>query len=90
MAFTFDPGKSAKNAAERGLPFELVEQIEWTKAEVIEDTRRNYGETRLQVLAPLGGRLYAIVVTPRGEDLRVISLRKASKREVERYGSKDG
>jgi uncharacterized DUF497 family protein len=33
--------------------------------------------------------LYAAVVTPRGEDLRVISLRKANIREVERYGKKD-
>jgi uncharacterized protein len=52
-------------------------------------SRRNYGEIRLQVLARLEGRLYAAVVTPRGEDLRVISFRKANRREVERYGKED-
>jgi uncharacterized DUF497 family protein len=66
-----------------------VERFEWETARVVEDTRRDYGETRLQVLALLDGRLYAAVVTPRGEDLRVISLRKANRREVERYGKKD-
>jgi uncharacterized DUF497 family protein len=35
-------------------------------------------------------RLYAAVVTPRGEDLRVISFRKANAREVIRYGKKEG
>jgi len=69
--------------------FDLVERFEWETARVVEDTRRDYGETRLQVLALLDGRLYAAVVTPRGEDLRVISLRKANRREVERYGKKD-
>lgn len=89
MAFTFDPEKSARNIAERGLSFDLVERFEWETARVVEDTRRDHGETCLQVLALLDGRLYAAVVTPRGEDLRVISLRKANKREVERYGKKD-
>jgi uncharacterized protein len=89
MAFTFDPEKSARNIAERGLSFDLVEQLEWNTARVVEDTRRDYGETRLQVLALLDGRLYAAVVTPRGEDLRVISFRKANRREMQRYGKED-
>ena len=51
--------------------------------------RRDYGEPRLLVMARLDGRLHAAVVTPRGEDLHVISFRKANKREVKRYGKKD-
>jgi uncharacterized DUF497 family protein len=90
MAFTFDPEKSARNVASRGLPFELVERLEWEMALVVEDVRKDYGETRLQVLALMDGRLYAAVVTPRGEDLRVISFRKANRREVIRYGKKEG
>jgi len=90
MAFTFDPEKSARNVADRGLSFDLVERLEWETALVVEDIRRDYGETRLQVLALMDGRLYAAVVTPRGEDLRVISFRKANRREVIRYGKKAG
>ena len=90
MAFTFDPEKSAKNVTERDLSFDLVERFEWATAEVIEDTRRDYGDTRLQVLAILENRLYAAVVTPRGQDLRVISLRRANRREVKRYGKENG
>jgi uncharacterized protein len=90
MAFTFDPDKSARNVASRGLPFALVEHLEWETALVIEDVRKDYGETRLQVLAIMDGRLHAAVVTPRGEDLRVISFRKTNRKEVIRYGNKDG
>lgn len=89
MAVTFDPEKDAKNRAEHGLSFERVAELEWDTAVVREDTRRDYGETRLLVMARLDGRLHAAVVTPRGEDLHVISLRKANKREVKRYGKKD-
>jgi hypothetical protein len=90
MAITFDPEKSARNVAERGLSFELVEQLEWHTADVKEDTSKDYGETRLQVLAFLNNRLYAAVVTPRGDDLRVISFRRANQKEVKLYGQKDG
>jgi hypothetical protein len=67
-----------------------VERLEWETALVVEDIRKDYGETRLQVLALMDGRLYAAVVTPRGEDLRVISFRKANRKEVIRYGKKQG
>ena len=59
------------------------------RALVKEDKRRDYGETRLQVLAMLDRRLYAAVVTPRGEDLRVISFRRANKREEKTYGEQN-
>jgi uncharacterized DUF497 family protein len=90
MAIVFDPEKNARNIAARGLNFELVERFEWDSALVKEDTRKDYGEVRLQILALLDGRLYAAVVTPRGSDLRVISLRKASRKEVGYYEQKIG
>ena len=89
MAITFDPAKDARNIAERGLPFARVADLDWETAVVIEDVRRDYGEPRLRVMARLDGRLHAAVVTPRGEDLRVISFRRASRREVRLYGKKD-
>jgi uncharacterized DUF497 family protein len=89
MALVYDPAKSLKNVAERGLSFELALQIDWNIARLIIDDRKDYGETRVRVWASIQGRLYCFVVTPRGEDLRVISLRKANKKEVYRYGEED-
>jgi uncharacterized DUF497 family protein len=85
MRFTFDPAKNERNIAERGLSFELASELEWDTALIVEDTRRDYGETRLRVLAPLHGRLHAVVVTPRRGDLRVISFRKANRKEEKLY-----
>jgi uncharacterized DUF497 family protein len=89
MAVTFDPEKNARNIAERGLSFERVADLDWGTAVIVEDARRDHGEPRLLVMAGLDGRLHVAVVTPRGEDLHVISFRKANKREAKRYGKKD-
>ena len=85
MRFTFDLAKNEKNIAERGLSFVLAAELEWETALAVEDTRRDYGELRLRVLALLHGRLHAIVVTPRRDELRVISFRKANRKEEKLY-----
>jgi len=86
MEIVFDPKKNDRNIARRGLSFELVGELEWDRALVVEDVRRDYGEVRLQVTAPMKGRIFIAIVTPRGDDLRVISFRKANAKEIENYG----
>ena len=85
MRLTFDPAKNARNIAERGLSFERVAELDWETAASQEDTRKDYGETRIQVLAFLGKRLHAAVITVRGDALHVISFRKANSREIKLY-----
>jgi uncharacterized protein len=51
----------------------------------VEDTRRDYGEQRLRVLGYINGVLHAAVITPRGDKIRVISLRRANRREERAY-----
>jgi uncharacterized DUF497 family protein len=82
MRITFDPAKNARNVAERGLPFERVADLEWETAVYEEDTRRDYGERRIRVLARLDERLHVAVITVRGDATHVISLRKANRKEV--------
>ena len=81
MRITFDPVKNARNIAERGLPFPLVADLEWETAVIWQDERRDYGERRMRVLAFLGARLHAVVVTYRGDAVHVISFRKANGKE---------
>lgn len=87
MTVTFDPGKNARNIAERGLPFDMVDDIDWNAAVMIEDTRKDYGERRFRVFSYIGDRLYAAVITPRNDTVHVISLRKANAREVKEHGN---
>jgi uncharacterized protein len=90
MRLTFDPAKNARNIAERGLSFERVSELDWETAVSQEDTRKDYGETRIQVLAFLRNRLHAAVITIRGEALHVISFRKANRKEVKWYEQERG
>ncbi len=90
MRLTFDPAKNLRNIAQRGLSFELVADLEWETAVTAEDMRKDYGETRLQVLAKLGDRLHVAVITERGEAVHVISFRKANPKEVRRYETAAG
>jgi uncharacterized DUF497 family protein len=90
MRITFDPAKNAKNIAERGLPFERVVDLAWETAVLQEDRRKDYGETRVRVLAHLGQRLHVAVITMRGDTVHVISFRKANRKEVEWYDQEKG
>ena len=85
MNISFDVSKSERNVALRGISFELAIGFEWDSALIVEDVRRNYGESRFQALGKIEGRLHMLAFTPRERKAHVISLRKANKREVKRY-----
>lgn len=85
MSIGYDPDKNDKNVAERGISFERAAEFEWSSALIVEDTRKDYGESRFQALGFVGKRLHVLVFTPRAGKVHVISLRKANRREVKRY-----
>ncbi|MEN5147766.1 BrnT family toxin [Pseudomonas orientalis] len=85
MQITYDPAKDARNVEERGLPFALVRDFEWSTAFILEDARFDYGERRYRAVGYIGDRLHVVVFTPRGDAVHVISFRKANKREVKNY-----
>ena len=87
MSISFDPAKRARTLAERGLDFaDAAEVFAGITAEA-EDTREDYGETRIICFGLLGGRLVQVVYTPRGADRHIISMRKANDREKARLAS---
>ena len=85
MQITFDPAKNRRNEDERGLPFSLAADFDWSQALIAEDTRQAYPEKRYQALGLIEEHLYMLVFTPREGDLHVISLRRANRRERIRY-----
>ena len=80
-----DPKKEGRNIEERGLSLDLAGQLDWTTALIWIDKRKDYDERRYCVLGFIENRLHSVVFTPRDGKPRVISLRKANKREVNRY-----
>lgn len=81
----FDAAKSAENRRTRGIGFERFAEMDLDRAISVEDTRKDYGEQRLRVLGRIDGLLHAAVITPRGDKMRVISLRRANRREERTY-----
>ena len=57
MQLSFDSVKNARNIEERGLAFNLVSELDWAEAVIVEDTRKNYGEHRFRVLGCVNERL---------------------------------
>jgi uncharacterized protein len=87
MRVTYDPAKSLRNDEDRGLPFPLAEDFDWSCALIVEDTREDYGERRYQALGFIGEHLHMLVFTPRGSAIHVVSLRRANRRERTRYAT---
>lgn len=85
MDIEFDPDKDHSNMQKHGLSLADAGSIDWSSAIIVEDNRAEYGETRYQALGMLGDRLYFVAFTPRNGAMRVISLRKANKKEVCKY-----
>ena len=85
MKIEYNLEKERWNTRERNLSFEQASDLDWSTAQVIEDTRRNYAEQRFVATAYLQDRLHIICFTPVDGGIRVISFRKANPREVKRY-----
>jgi uncharacterized DUF497 family protein len=85
MRVEFDPAKDEANVAKHGVSLELARQLDWDAALVWVDDRFDYDETRMIALAPVANTLYYVAFVDRGEALRVISLRRAERREVKHY-----
>ncbi|WP_248885162.1 BrnT family toxin [Acidithiobacillus acidisediminis] len=87
MQITFDPAKDQRNTNKHGLSLSLASRLEWDLLLATVDDRKAYGELRMIGYAPIGTRVYCVVFTDRGEERRIISLRKANSREVKQYAS---
>ncbi len=85
MEIDFDPAKNGRNIAQRGLSFERLANIDWVSALMVEDRRREYGEQRFRIFGLLDERLHVAVVTKRDDAIRVISFRKANRKEELMY-----
>lgn len=85
MKIEFDPAKDAANQTKHGVPLSVAEDLDWEAALVWVDERFAYGELRMIALAPKTEVLYYVAFVERDEVRRVISLRRANRREVKHY-----
>jgi uncharacterized DUF497 family protein len=84
-SFEWDDAKRRLNLAKHGVDFRRAVQIFNGKVLEMADDRRDYGESRIRCLGEIGGRVYSVVYTWRGENRRIISAWKANVREQRTY-----
>lgn len=82
MRYEWDTDKARANLEKHGVLFEDVARFDWDSAIEAEDIRYDYGELRMQALGLIDNRLHVLVYTMRGNSVRVISLRKANRRDI--------
>lgn len=85
MRIEFDRAKDASNLKKHGVSLSIAGELDWENALVWVDDRFAYGELRLIALAPKTSILYYVSFVERNETLRIISLRRANRREVKYY-----
>jgi len=85
MKLLYDENKNLRNIRERGLSFEQALDLDWSRAHIWQDRRKEYPEKRMLALAYLEQRLHVICYTWVEGALRVISFRKANQREIRFY-----
>ena len=83
--YEWDEKKNDKNLFERGLSFADAETVFSGTCLTFEDTRCDYGEPRFITFGLLDKRMVVIAHTPRGEKIRIISMRKGNDREQKTY-----
>ena len=84
MDFEFDPNKSASNKIKHGIDFNEAQAL-WRDPGLIVAPARVSGEPRFLVVGRIGKRHWAAIVTHRGGKLRIISVRRARKEEIDHY-----
>ncbi len=86
MEFEWDEVKSNACLVRRGFDFAYAVRAFFDPFRMVNaDRRRDYGEDRYQLQGAIEGRVYVVVYTIRGSAIRIISARKANRKEVRKY-----
>lgn len=81
MEYEWDETKARANLVKHKIDFSEVIDFDWETAIETYDDRADYGEERWIALGLIGDKLCVLIYTLRSDKIRVISLRKANKRE---------
>ncbi len=86
----WDEAKRQANLAKHGVDFAAIEGFDWASAQTQPDHRHDYGEPRWIAYGLIGDRVHVVIFTLRGQRRRLISLRKANRREVLTWAGNTG
>ncbi len=85
MRIEFDNAKDAANRQRHGVSLAYAIELNWDIALVWIDDRFAYNESRMRALVPADSVLYYVAFVDRGDARRIISMRRATRKEVRTY-----
>ena len=86
MEFDFDPGKSRSNKKKHGIDF-IQAQALWNDVDLIVVPARTSDDPRFLVVGRINKKHWSGVITYREQGIRIISVRRSRKEEIELYES---
>ena len=90
MEFEYDPAKSAANLDTHGIDFEAAKAL-WDDEGRIWGPAEHPVEDRFMAIGRIGGSVWAAIYTMRSDRIRLISVRRAKRKERAKYvRAKDG
>ena len=84
MAFEFDPEKSNSNKAKHGIDFVETQSL-WDDPDRLVIPARTIDEPRFLIIGKIQNKFWSAIFTHREEHLRIISVRRSRKEEIELY-----
>jgi len=84
VEFDFDPKKSKSNKGKHGIDF-VEAQLLWLDSMLLEIPARTSDEPRYVIIGRIGVNHWTAVITYRQDRIRIISVRRSRKEEVEIY-----
>ncbi|MGB3311259.1 MAG: BrnT family toxin [Nodosilinea sp.] len=82
--FEYDPNKSRSNLAKHGIDFETAKLL-WRDRYRVELEAASAVEPRSLVIGTIEGKVWSAIVTYRGTNIRIISVRRSRDNEVSLY-----
>ena len=82
MIYQWDDKKSGSNRLKHGITFDCMLDFNWGFA-VLKDVQISENEERQVWIGPIEDRLHVVVTTERANAMRIISLRRAERAEID-------
>jgi len=86
QSFEYDSNKSISNLKKHDIDFVVAQEL-WLDPDLVEVQAKSVNEPRFLVIARIAKRHWSAVITHRGSTIRIISVRRSRKTEVELYES---
>ena len=84
--FEYNDKKSVSNFKKHGIDFIAAQEL-WNDPDLIEVQAKSNNEPRYLIVACIANKHWSAVITYRGNNIRIISVRRSRKSEVELYES---